>query len=152
MSERQAVTCQSLGCGKTLVGDQKTHCERHSTGEDTKGPWDDTGEVIRRAEEEGKVGTLEDLVKLCEETNSCLFYVVSEGGSVFAFSHEQMVRLSKGLPVEPEKCEECGGSGGGGPVEDPITGAPEQGPCGTCGGSGGPPYDAATATGMYDHD
>lgn len=139
--------------------------------EDTKGPWDDTGDVIRKAEEENKVGTLEDLVKLCGETNDCLFYVVSEGDSVFAFSHEQLDRLAKSKPIEPDHKFELevahraynrGFADAGGDTEDGsmddwersmLTDLIEEVRRGDQpSGEGGPPHDAATATGMYDHD
>lgn len=59
--------------------------------------------AIQAAEAAGKVGTLEDLVKLCDETNDCLFYVISEGDTVFSFSHEQLDNLAKGKPIEPDR-------------------------------------------------
>jgi len=77
--------------------------------------WGNISQKIAVAELTNKVGTLEDLVNLCREPDTdTLFYAISEGDSIFSFSHEQVVRVAAGLPMEPADserippCTQCG--------------------------------------------
>jgi len=64
-------------------------------------PWSDTGRVIERAEDEGKVGDFAALVALCldPETDTG-FYAVSEGDSVFLFCEEDIRAIAGRVAAE----------------------------------------------------
>lgn len=58
------------------------------------GAWSETGTVIERAHQAGKVGDFAALVRLClDRGTDALFYAVSEGGSVFCFAESDIVDL-----------------------------------------------------------
>jgi hypothetical protein len=59
-------------------------------------PWANAGKLIDAAELAGKVGTFEDLVKLClDESTDTSFYAISEGDSVFCFSDDSICGLAE---------------------------------------------------------
>lgn len=92
--------------------------------EPSPSPWANAGKLIDAAELAGKVGSFEDLVKLClDESTDTGFYAISEGDSVFSFTEDSVRELVGRIEKAERKAA----------FLRLIVNAPDPAPCRNCG-------------------